>query len=509
MERVAVAGGPRRAKWQYPQAQQTPRILQLPRRPRKKVVKSGGKAGGREKRGRLEVLFDQEREFSRGVVREVVVVSEEERRGRVEESGGGEGGRGGITEVEEEKWRFQAEMLRAECNLLRIEREVAVKKMERRRVQVERILRSAIHTLVSGRSKICSGEDVSIVLENEIMHLTQRLEKLQRRSGVKYLEGKKCSNFDEQASLLQRRLVKVEGKSDEMCVKEISEMAVASLSIQTSCRVDESSISNENCHVEILRRKMEGLSKGMLLERMEEEYGSMPSTATSSASTSKRIEFPEMSSVLVWQPYKVKSQEEKKCSGHCKAIVRRIVEQVRAETEQWSQMQEMLGQVRDEIEELQASRDFWEDRAINSDYQIQSLVSAVQEWKQKAVSSEAKADELQAQVAMLQKKIERLRKEQDSGALRAETSSPLARESQNETEKRVLICRLKENHRGNDNVNKQREALNDGRRKARSSSNALVSPKRSPLQDIGNQSLLTRQNSRAIFPLHSNAESRF
>ena len=57
--------------------------------------------------------------------------------------------------------------------------------------------------------------------------------------------------------------------------------------------------------------------------------------------------------------------------------MRRVVEQVRAETEQWSQMQEMLGQVRNEMEELQASRDFWEDRALDSDYQIQTLQSAV------------------------------------------------------------------------------------------------------------------------------------
>ena len=69
--------------------------------------------------------------------------------------------------------------------------------------------------------------------------------------------------------------------------------------------------------------------------------------------------------------------EARVCSGHCKAIVQRIVEQVRAETEQWSQMQEMLGQVRDEMEELQTSRDFWEDQALDSDYQIQSLQSAV------------------------------------------------------------------------------------------------------------------------------------
>lgn len=70
-------------------------------------------------------------------------------------------------------------------------------------------------------------------------------------------------------------------------------------------------------------------------------------------------------------------REENVCSGRCKAIVRRIVEQVRIETEQWSQMQEMLGQVKEEMEELHASRDFWKDRALDSDYHIQSLQSVV------------------------------------------------------------------------------------------------------------------------------------
>ena len=57
--------------------------------------------------------------------------------------------------------------------------------------------------------------------------------------------------------------------------------------------------------------------------------------------------------------------------------MRRVIEQVRAETEQWSQMQGMLGQVKKEMEELMASRDFWENRALDSDCEIQSLNSAV------------------------------------------------------------------------------------------------------------------------------------
>lgn len=56
--------------------------------------------------------------------------------------------------------------------------------------------------------------------------------------------------------------------------------------------------------VDILRRKMEGLSNGMLLERMKEEYGSMLSTANSSASSSQRIEATNLSSSLIQQFYK-------------------------------------------------------------------------------------------------------------------------------------------------------------------------------------------------------------
>lgn len=72
------------------------------------------------------------------------------------------------------------------------------------------------------------------------------------------------------------------------------------------------------------------------------------------------------------------SQEvNNKCSGRCKLLVRKIVEQVRAETEQWSQMQEMLGQLRQEMEELQTSKDLWEAKALASNDKIQSLESKV------------------------------------------------------------------------------------------------------------------------------------
>lgn len=52
----------------------------------------------------------------------------------------------------EDGWRFQAEILRAECNFLRMEREVAQRKLERNRTQMEDALKSAMESLVS----VCS-----------------------------------------------------------------------------------------------------------------------------------------------------------------------------------------------------------------------------------------------------------------------------------------------------------------------------------------------------------------
>ncbi|XVF47372.1 hypothetical protein PTKIN_Ptkin03bG0103800 [Pterospermum kingtungense] len=506
MERISMGTTiTRRAKWQYPPAQPTPRILHLPRRPRRKAPKASPSklpSLHKESKGKLVSLFDQERSFTRGVV-PVVLVSpresdEERRRERVEAEE--------RDVVEEEKWRFQAEMLRAECNLLRMERDIALKKMERRRVQMERTLKSAVQTLISGRKNICEGKNVRLVLEERINNLMEKLEKLQKRSGVKDLQLKKCSNFDKQVCFLQRRLEKFGGIFDEeICVKEIREMAEASLSIKMSSDGDEKFVSNCNSNVEILRRTMEGLSKGILLERMGEEYGSMLSTAnsssTSSAASSKRTDFSDLSLSSIQQSYKEqKPHEARVCSGHCKAVVQRIVEQVRAETEQWSQMQEMLGQVRDEMEELQSSRDFWEDRALESDYQIQSVKSAVQEWRQKALSYEAKGDELQTQISLLYEEIERLRKERDRKVVRARNSSPINKEAQNETEKRVLVCRLKENRCANNDGSNQKELSRDERTKTQTCTAGLL-PRRSPLREIGNMSALIKEHGEGILPL--------
>ncbi|CAN0901775.1 hypothetical protein LINGRAHAP2_LOCUS21609 [Linum grandiflorum] len=477
----------RRPKWKYPQPQQTPRILHLPRRPRRKILPpppapppSAAKPSSRvDRRGRLDNLFDQERDFKAGPLPIATVsgVELERRRERVEErESKSSAAAAAAAAVEEEKWRFQAEMLRAECNLLRMEKEIGLNKMERRKAHMERTLQSALHTLLSGRERICNGENGRVELEEEIGRLVVKLEKLQRRSSSRRTKD------------LNRE-----------CVKEIQEMAEASLSIRPDDGNEVSSQTNFNVvQIEILRRKMEGLSRGRLLERMEDEYGSMLSTANSSAassaSTSRRIDLPppEKPPASVRQhqqslkenrkksckeeEQQQKQQQKKGCGGNCKAIVRRVMEQVRAETEQWSQMQAMLGQVRDEMEQLQASRQFWEDRALDSDSKLQNLHSTVEEWRQKAISFEDKAKELEREIHGLKKLKSKDR------STRGRNVAALAASPKNETEKRVLVCRMKENRDGGDEQQQFRlkDMLREERRKSMSGA------KRSPFRDVGN-----------------------
>ncbi|KAJ0940835.1 hypothetical protein HanRHA438_Chr02g0087901 [Helianthus annuus] len=208
-------------------------------------------------------------------------------------------------------------------------------------------------------------------------------------------------------------------------------------------------------------------------------------------------------------------------------------EQVRADTEQWSQMQEMLGQLRQEMQELQTSKDFWETQALVSNKEIQSLMTEVsvlalvEEWREKAVACETKADALQNEVSLVKGELEKLKKDQVkeidstpqkvilllSKQIERETknglscrmkgqcddvsckkdSQPLSLGKQLAREKRILISQLKENPSNNN------EILSDGSRKGCH----LV---RSPFKDVGNSASSSmgalRQNSNAIFPLH-------
>ncbi|KAI3687817.1 hypothetical protein L1987_81520 [Smallanthus sonchifolius] len=512
----------RRVKWHTTPPPPTPKIINLPRRcsTRRRRTRAAGNKQPTTVKGKLGSLFGVEREF---MCAPVVLLSSAERRERVE----AEEDDGGGGQLAEERWKFQAEILRAECNFWRMERKLALKKLDKNRVRIERTLKSALQNLASGRKKLCEGKNMEVVLEEEMRELAQKLEQLQSSyNGSEDRDIRKCKNFDKKALRLQRRLERLGGLTDEDHCQ--SNGGVKEDNFILTCKSQ-----TKSTDVEMLERKMEGLSKGML-NRMEEEYGSIiNSSVSSSASTSKRVDFPDHLSFSNrfgnhMKDPSVSQETDNKCSGRCKMLVRRIVEQVRAETEQWSQMQDMLGQLRQEMEELQTSKDFWENQALASNQEIKSLMSDVEEWREKAIAYEIKTNNLQTEVSLMKGELEKLKKDQVkevastpkkaivslSKQIERETknglscrmnkhekmeqskkdSNPLSLGKQLAREKRILISRLKENRPNNNEIS------GDGRRKGYS----LV---RSPFKDISNSSSsssvgLIRQNSNAVFPLH-------
>ncbi|XP_075493341.1 uncharacterized protein LOC142531161 isoform X2 [Primulina tabacum] len=424
-------------------------------------------------KGKLGNRFDQKNDTELSIVlldstSNALAVEKGERVVEKEEEGGCNDG-GGFKEV---KWRFQAEVLRAECNFLRMEREFALRKLERNRVKMERTLRSAIQTLVSGKEKIFEGNTAKAVLEEEIEDLEEKIEELRKESRIKV---KNCSNFDKKACILQSRLEKFGSLYLESCSKELQELAEPSLSISESRDLNPTIKNNSN-------------------------------------------DEPTL-------------QDENKCSGRCKAIIHRILEQFRAETEQWSQIQEMLGQVRGEMEELRTSRDFWENRTISSDYEIQTLRHSVEEWKEKALSFQNKAGELQLELFALtdeiedrdtillslkkqlenekrvmtyclkenhchkyafEKVVKELNDEQNNEQAPQKELPPLSLGKHLAKEKKMFLRRLKETCQSS-NVDCEQEILAEERRKIYRRKDGILASKQPPLQDIGNSLPVTGQ----------------
>ncbi|CAL9116904.1 unnamed protein product [Musa acuminata var. zebrina] len=469
----------RNGRWQPPPA---PTILNLPRLPRRSRAAAPRNPGLDRNVGDLPDRERSARPPPPPPPPQVMMVEAE-----ATSAGESRGDSGG-----EERWRFQAEILRAECNFLRMEREVALRKLERNRTEMEIALKSAMETLVSGRKKIDGCGSVGTALDEEIEELEEKLEELKsgssnRRkrstgSSRKLLRGSCGGDFDRRAFMLRRQLKKMEEDTSVKDIQEISVQAFANKGPEAERHEPEdhdvAAYSNRSRlftdDMEKLRKKMEGMSKGML-ERMEEcsyllsaKSSTITTTTTtksewncSSQQTTGITEAADMAHSPILQiqqqQEKLVSVEEKMgllscCS--CKEVVGRIVQQVRAETEQWSEMQQMLEQVRVEMEELRSSRDHWHRRAIASEINFHSQHTQKLEWKQRARSSERKVIELQKLAKELQPWRTKLLNAPSS------SSSPLqsdllaadprravrSHDSYNEKEKHVLVCHLKSQH---------------------------------------------------------------
>ncbi|OAY82508.1 hypothetical protein ACMD2_25781 [Ananas comosus] len=457
------SGGRRRGKWVPPTttaaaAAPTPRmLLRLPRRSRVAAAAAAPRRSG----SNLGALFDMER------------------RARARARARAAAGEG--------------------------EREVAQREVDRQRARVAASLKSAVETLVSGRKKIegRSGDGaVGLVLEEEIRELEEQIAELQAgkeegstgtmRGRCRELQRSRGRNFDRQASALRRRLEKMADPPDHRPSSTIKEIREIIIPPQINRNVDPDRLCSSD--VEMLKRKMEGLSKGML-ERVA-EYGCLlsnanpnpnpnvnPNSNSKSGGNSKR-------SASRWSNGYQQQQQQvmvEECTAvglggccDCREVVTRITEQVRAESEQWTEMQAMLEQVRLEMQDLQSSRDLWERRAVASEISVRSLHAQMLEWKHRAHVSERRVDEMQKQVSELQKKL--------LHSLRFDLFGPSFSSQERPETHRATPPRIKSQQKKkstDSNKEKEKHVLVC---RAKNSPNDVL--KRPPLQDVGNISRL-------------------
>ncbi|BAF11302.1 Os03g0216900 [Oryza sativa Japonica Group] len=322
----------------------------------------------------------------------------------------------------------------------------------------------------------------------------------------------------------------------EPCVKDIREIALPVAPQSPPPPAEHSDVDDDHSNspnlsdVEMLRMKMEGMSKGMR-ERMAEYSRRLEAVAggdnnnaaddcQSRKCGSRHSRKPSASSQRSWsggstnagasrdtaashgrsrhtvapekhhhhhQQHKIMSEECKMVGSgsccDCREIVGKIMEQVRTESEQWTEMQDMLEQVRLEMQELQSSRDTWQRRAIASDISLRSLNSQVLEWKHRAQVSEQHVEDLQKKISELESKLHTFKAHFPSPGqpnqewseackmekpIRSNKAQHPPRPSHEpgggrEKEKHVLICRVKHS--------------------------PSVAAKRQPFQEIGNISL--------------------
>ncbi|URD76605.1 hypothetical protein MUK42_26079 [Musa troglodytarum] len=259
----------RNGRWQPPPA---PTILNLPRLPRRSRAAAPRNPGLDRNLGDLADRERSARPLPQPASQVMMVEAEATSAGESRRDSGGE-----------ERWRFQAEILRAECNFLRMEREVALRKLERNRTEMEIALKSAMETLVSGRKKIDGCGSVGTALDEEIEELEElKLGNSNRRkrstgSSRKLLRGSCRGDFDRRAFMLRRQQKKMEEDTGVKGIQEISVEAFAKKGPEAARHEPEdhdvAAYSNHSRlftdDMEKLRKKMEGMSKGML-ERMEE-----------------------------------------------------------------------------------------------------------------------------------------------------------------------------------------------------------------------------------------------
>ncbi|KAI5060030.1 hypothetical protein GOP47_0024450 [Adiantum capillus-veneris] len=91
---------------------------------------------------------------------------------------------------------------------------------------------------------------------------------------------------------------------------------------------------------------------------------------------------------------------------YCKETIQRLVQQMQAEMEQWSQLQDILYKLQGELASLTEAQRFWEERAHRAEAQLLSLQEELHDWRCLAQSAKEELVMLRCERQILKDRIE-------------------------------------------------------------------------------------------------------
>ncbi|KAL2652147.1 hypothetical protein R1flu_020275 [Riccia fluitans] len=351
-------------------------------------------------------------------------------------------------------------LLKAKCDLLAKEKDIAVRKWKRSCVEIEQAaqmaqaLRSAIETLL----EVSIGNENSIdiksrrsTLEDHTRALRARMEKLRRKAAAPALahprqeserspgeaaaavEGKPETSKETSGV---RGLASPQVPRDTENKVEDLKARLEKLMLATNSRVNDEAehvISRprgrkktpvkDTLHREKTELKMTDWYKSLSAELsgelilqpngcsldkcdMSSESGqTREPSCNPTPATSKQVS-PHHRSRQAEDTASIQSTEETKIR-----VIHKIAEEVRAESEQWYQVQELLQRVGEDMKRLQEACGTWERRALLAEAQVETLLNEDQERKEKLPAGDDKMAELQTEMVRLKDTVDEVRKQ--------------------------------------------------------------------------------------------------
>ncbi|CAK9209896.1 unnamed protein product [Sphagnum troendelagicum] len=324
----------------------------------------------------------------------------------------------------EQAWQRQAAVLKARCEILKMEKELAQQRWKEgceqmtQAVEMAHSLRAAVESILEPMQKkrVAVSEDSpppktpsSCMAEEEKKRqseeglLVERLERKQRtcsndRSGQQKLDSRaELLQLESRAMVLQNRTdIPLQHKSQLM-------------------NKDSSSFNSMKGYCE--QQKSQHTRKGMMrsasissmsMKRIEEEnrVSALDEAPLNSMSTKAPKSKKAIDHLLKQKEHECILEEAQAKEVQTKETVRKILAQIQVEAEQWTQVQDVLKHVCTEMATLQQARQGWEKRALNAESQAAAWQLKGDEWRVKAQTAQQRIKEVELQMVQLQETVQ-------------------------------------------------------------------------------------------------------